>query len=138
MRRTTIAAVAAAAVIAGGAVAVPAMASGSSPTPTPTSSSAPFKGLTDAQQKELCGFLAVHPKAGTALANRLDTWQRFADAHPAVVAELTKVAGMTPDQRKAELKAWAKAHPADAKAWHEFRQQVRDARKERREARKNS
>jgi hemophore-related protein len=137
MRRKTIAAVAAAAVIAGGALALPAMAASSTPSPTKTSSSAPVTGLTDAQQRELDDFLASHPKAAQALVTRLEGWQKFADAHPAVVAELKKVAGMTPDQRKAELKAWVKAHPADAKAWHEFRQQIRDDRHQRRQDRRD-
>ena len=135
MRRTTIAAAAAAAVIAGGALAVPALASGSDPTPTASASSAP---VTRPDRHPAAGAATTSwprtRRSRTALVTRLDGWQTFADAHPAVVAELKKVAALPADQRKAELKTWAKAHPADAKAWHEFRQQIRDDRKERREA----
>ncbi|WP_426562986.1 hemophore-related protein [Angustibacter sp. McL0619] len=137
MRRKTIAAGAVAAVIAGGALALPAMAADNGPSPTKTSS-APVTGLTDAQQQELDDFLAAHPKAAQALVTRLEGWQKFADAHPAVVTELKKVAAMSPEQRRTELKAWAKAHPADAKAFREFRKQIRDARKDRRERRKDA
>ncbi len=138
MRRTTIAAGAAAALIAGAALAVPALAAdpGSTTAPNSASSSAP-SGLTDAQKAELDDFLAAHPRMAQQLVNRIEGWTTFADAHPGVVAELKKVAALPQDQRRAELEAWAKAHPDDATALREFRQQVRADRKERRHDRRD-
>ncbi len=139
MRRTTIAAGIAAAAIAGTALAVPAMADSTTPPTQLASSSAAAPGaagLTDAQQQELDDFLAAHPKVAQALVDRIERWKTFADAHPELVAELKKVAGLPHEQRRAELSTWLTAHPDDAKAWHAFRQQVRQDRQNRREQRR--
>ena len=135
MRRSIIAVSTVVALAAGGALAVPALAADSPSKTASTSSTA--SGLTDTQQQELDQFLATHPKVAQRLGARLDQWAAFAKAHPAVVDELKKVASMSPQARKAELKTWATAHPADAKAWHEFRQKVRDDRRERRQNRRD-
>jgi hypothetical protein len=134
MRRSIIAVSTVVALAAGGALAVPALAEGGSSKTAATASTA--GGLTDTQRQELDQFLATHPKVAQRLGTRLDQWAAFAKAHPAVVDELEKVASMSPQARKSELRAWAAAHPADAKAWHELRQQIRDDRRERRENRR--
>lgn len=139
MRRSTIAAGLTAALVSGAAVAVPAMAtSGQSATTRLTSSANSTPGLTTSQQQALEQFLGTHPKVATALGKRLDAWKAFADANPAVVAELKKVAGLSPEQRRSELAAWAKANPAEAKAWQAFRQQVRQTRDTARDARREA
>ncbi len=137
MRRTTIAAGLAATLVSGAAVAVPALAASGAPGTTTTAASTATSGLTATQEQALDQFLAAHPKVATALGERLDDWKAFADANPAVVAELKKVAALPQDQRRAELAAWAKAQPAQAKALREFRQHVRAERKQRREARQD-
>lgn len=143
MRRTTIAAGIAAAAIAGTALAVPALAEPTTPaatttsaTPLASSSSARTDSLTPAQQQELDDFLAAHPRMAEALVARIERWKQLADAHPELVAELKKVAELPADQRHEELATWFQAHPDDAKAWHAFRQQVRDDRHDRREQRR--
>lgn len=139
MRRTTIAAGLAAALVSGAAVAVPAMATSGQPAGTrQVSSASSTPGLTTTQEQTLDQFLATHPKMAAALGKRLDTWKAFADANPAVIAELKKVADLSPDQRRSELAAWAKANPDEAKAWQEFRQKVRQTRDAARDARREA
>jgi hypothetical protein len=142
MRRTTIAAGIAAAAIAGTALAVPALAEPTTPAATATatalasSSSARTDSLTPAQRQELDDFLAAHPRVAEALVTRIDRWKQLAAAHPELVAQLKKVAGLPADQRHEELATWFRGHPDDAKAWHAFRQEVRDDRQDRREQRR--
>jgi hypothetical protein len=142
MRRTTIAAGIAAAAIAGTALAVPALAEPTTPAATATatalasSSSARTDSLTPAQRQELDDFLAAHPRVAEALVARIDRWKQLAAAHPELVAELKKVAELPADQRHEELATWFRGHPDDAKAWHAFRQEVRDDRQDRREQRR--
>lgn len=130
MRRTTIAAGLAAALVSGAAVAVPALAASGEPAASTATS-----GLTATQEQTLDAFLAVRPGMAAALGKRLDDWKAFADANPAVVTELKKIAALPESQRRAELASWAKAQPAQAKALRDYRQKVRADREQRRDAR---
>ena len=142
MRRIAVAVSLATVAVAGTALAVPALASpatssvASSVRLADTAPASAVAGLTPEQQQELDDFLAAHPRVAEALVKRIEQWTSFAQAHPDLVAELKKVAALPADQRHAELSAWLKDHPDDAKAWHEFRQQVRQERQDRRDARR--
>jgi hemophore-related protein len=109
-----------AAVIATGAVtalglgfAVPALAD--------TKSKAAPPPLTSTQQQAIQDFLGQHPRLGQRLATRAQAWETFLAANPDLKAELAKVAAEPVDQRRAELRAYLKAHPTDRAALKAYR-----------------
>lgn len=145
MRRITLAVSLATVAVTGTAIAVPALASPatssvassvassvvSSVRRADTTPAAAPTGLTPEQQQALDDFLAAHPRAAGALVTRIERWKSFAQAHPALVAEVKTVAALPAEQRHAELRTWLKDHPDEAKAWRELRRQMRQDRRNR-------
>lgn len=69
------------------------------------------------------------PAALTAARNDAKTKvQAYLSSHPDAQAEATKIKALPKDQRRAELKSYAAAHPQDAQAIRDARQAVRDYR----------
>lgn len=103
MKRSIAAVVAGAAGFAAIALAVPGVASADGPDCSPAALSA---ARADAKGKV----------------------QAYLSSHPDAAAEFAKIKTLPKDQRRAEMKAYAAAHPQDAQAIKDARQAVRDYR----------
>jgi hypothetical protein len=117
-----------------GASASPDAVNAASSTPTARPAPAP---LTDEQKALVDAYLAAHPGRAQALAATAARWKTFADANPALAAELAKVAAMAPDDRKSALQSWFADHPEQKAAFRDWAEQTRQDRVERREARRD-
>jgi hypothetical protein len=93
--------------------------------------------LTAEQQALIDSYLAVHPGRAQRLAATAARWKAFADANPALAAELEKVAAMAPAERRQELTAWFAAHPDQKAAFTEWVKTTHDERAERRQERRD-
>ena len=133
-RLPIIAGAAAAAVLAGTLLAVPAIAEGgSSSASSSTASTAP---LTAKEKAAIDSFLADHPLLAHALADRAAAWDAFLKAHPDIAAEIAKVKALPADQRRAEIKTWLTSHPDARTAIRDWRGDLRTQRQDRRQDRR--
>ena len=129
-RLPIIAGAAAAAILTGSLIAVPALADGGSS--SAASSKAATAPLTASEKAAVDGFLADHPLLAHALADRAAAWDAFLKAHPDIAAEIAKVKALPVDQRRAEIKTWLTKHPDARKAIRDWRANLRTRRQDRR------
>ena len=133
-RLPIIAGAAAAAILTGSLIAVPALAQGGSS--SAGSSNASTAPLTAREKAAVDGFLADHSMLAHALADRAAAWDAFLKAHPDIAAEIAKVKALPADQRRAEIRTWLTNHPDARKAIGDWRANLRNQRHDRRRDRR--
>lgn len=111
-----------------GVTAIPASSTATRPAPPP---------LTDGQKALIDDYLGAHPGRAQKLADTAARWKAFADANPALAAELEKVAALPPAERKAELSGWFADHPQEKAAFQDWVKQTHDERADRRHDRRD-